>query len=366
MVEQSYRYVEIFFFSLLENQDRHVKQEPTVDPKSIDNTILRVIIHMQLSPQKEQEIASKILERAELAQMTRQLKLGLSKVATPKKNNAKVGISPRKNRVSPVRMRRLTVNEQSRISPLKKDRGLVQDDENASPQSPLKKHKRPSTPPGEPRTSKERNNTEKDEAMFVQAVPTTPRNSSREEDVGADLLMYLAASPYTSTKNAAHQSPSNLMQQTPLNLQQGKIPVTPSYMPQHNNEAMRYSHMKSQASLQSTFKVPGMLPASSGAHSQHQQSVSHLSSGFSELVDSPSVPLYLSPPSHRRKASNGTNHINVPSSSSALHVPSTPSRELRSSHLLKTPSFNMGDYVHNLFSPSPRILGSSHEAKDRE
>lgn len=40
-----------------------------------------------LSPKKQQELADKILERAELAQMARKLKLGLSKVASPKKSN---------------------------------------------------------------------------------------------------------------------------------------------------------------------------------------------------------------------------------------------------------------------------------------
>lgn len=39
----------------------------------------------QMSPEKEQELASKILHRAELAQMTRQLKLGLSNVPSTKR-----------------------------------------------------------------------------------------------------------------------------------------------------------------------------------------------------------------------------------------------------------------------------------------
>ncbi|SCW03785.1 LAFE_0G18162g1_1 [Lachancea fermentati] len=293
----------------------------------------------QLSPQKEQEIASKILERAELAQMTRQLKLGLSKVATPKKASRD---AKSKVRVSPVKFSIPKVHtEQYRISPLKRERNPEEHIDNDHEQSPLKVHKRPSTPNGaEPKARRKSIKHDRDDIPEI-AVPRTPR-AAQDNDVGADLLMYLATSPYTSKQQ----------NQLPIVSGNGKmkIPTTPSYLSQGpNGDAIRLSHIKAHTtSPHSAFKVPNHTTGTT---------LGGTPSNISELMESPSVALYMSPSPNKRKVS-GTGP------QTTLAIPSTPSRELRSSHLLKTPNFNMGDYVHNLFSPSPRVTSTSyHDTK---
>lgn len=172
---------------------------------------------------------------------------------------------------------------------------------------------------------------------------TASKDAPQDSDntAGADLLMYLATSPYNKSSHNG----------TPMNV---RIPTTPRsyhYASQFSlngntvstsNDAVRFSHIKPSASSpQSTFK-------------------SNLLPNFPDesLMDSPS--LYLSnnsgsvqatlSPQQRRKPT--TNSLHPPS-----NVPTTPSRELNGTNfnLLRTPNFNMGDYLHNLFSPSPRV-----------
>lgn len=306
----------------------------------------------QLSPQKEQEIALKILERAELAQMTRQLKVGLSKVATPKKSsrdNSKgsVKLSPSKFEIPHVAL------EAERISPLKRTRNfkndaIGEDSGNAleDGESPLKTQKRPSTPPrAQPALRRKSFKTDRDDVPEL-LVPRTPKSSRDNNDVGADLLMYLATSPYTSTKSGhGPQTPS-----TNTGVANIRIPTTPSHPSQNSNgDLVRLSHMKGQnASPNFGFKVPNHT----AANSTHQDTPSHANTSYSEIMDSPAVAFYMSSPRKHKANAKET-----------LAIPGTPSRELRTAQLLRTPNFNMGDYVHNLFSPSPRVT-SSGSARD--
>ncbi|CUS25009.1 LAQU0S23e00980g1_1 [Lachancea quebecensis] len=306
----------------------------------------------QLSPQKEQEIALKILERAELAQMTRQLRVGLSKVATPKKSSRE-GVKP-SSRLSPVKFEiPRNIQETDRISPLKRDRSFgsqyLGEECSSSLEdgtSPSKMQKRPTTPP---RVNNKLNGgnakIERDEISDL-LVPRTPKSSHGMNDVGADLLMYLATSPYTSTNSGqAPQTPSTM-----ANNVQTRAPTTPSYPPQNSSsDAVRLSQLKSQTTPpQLGFKVPGHNMASSTL----QETPSQQGASYSEIMDSPGTTFYVSSPQKPKPGFGGN-------SSTSLQVPGTPSRELRSAHLLKTPNFNMGDYVHNLFSPSPRVTSGS-------
>lgn len=333
----------------------------------------------QLSPEKEQEITNRILKRAELAQMTRQLKMKLSKVPTSREG------SPVKNRRKRVADGNdLEIKEAiARVSPVKKDwtgasrlrDGKVEQEAFGQARSPVKEMRRPSTPPPAPPTSSSSTMRDIHSSMDGQAMPSTPAQSRHrqktalpavistahdgkvtsypqatlstpqrgingkkgdhsENEVGADLLMFLATSPYTSSASGSRQT---------------RMPSTPmAYMshgvgPQDPEDPIRFSHMKpSISSPQSTFKVPNHVIS----HSYNQGS-SHMNSSASDaLIEAPTI--YAST-------------ANSPSPSKRRHmvdpglIPTTPSRELRSSHLLKTPNFNMGDYVHALFSPSPRV-----------
>ncbi|CAI4049269.1 hypothetical protein SKDZ_14G0250 [Saccharomyces kudriavzevii ZP591] len=326
-----------------------------------------------MSPEKEQELASKILHRAELAQMTRQLKLGLSNVpSTKRKQDSKTKKRSGDDEDADEEDKSLL----EAISPAKKP--LHDDTNKMTVLSPMKFIEKPNTPPcSRQRISEDRPQQTKSKK---EDTPSTPRASAtpiilphssshrqRQNDknfmtpkrnnnirkrasvskdvpqdsdntAGADLLMYLATSPYN--KSSHHGTPMNV-----------KMPTTPRsyhYASQLNmngntaNDAVRFSHIKPSASSpQSTFKS-SLLP-----HFPDES-----------LMDSPS--LYLSAnsgnaqaalsPQQRRKPI--TNTLHPPS-----NVPTTPSRELNSTNfnLLRTPNFNMGDYLHNLFSPSPRV-----------
>ncbi|SCU98701.1 LAFA_0G19680g1_1 [Lachancea sp. 'fantastica'] len=305
----------------------------------------------QLSPQKEQEIALKILERAELAQMTRQLKMGLGKVATPKKNS----------RASPVKLGVPTATlDAARVSPLKRRRspgnsggGVVGDPEREKsptkrvaatpPGSPLGRARRPSIELTAPQTPQARSSGS--------ATGAGTGNGSEEHELGADLLMYLATSPYTSSSRAGSNSRSLSHPQAPQTPSAavnggGRIPTTPS---------VAQTHLRSQgaaASPHSTFKVPGLAAA-------HHTTPSHSTSNmqFSDIMESPQLSFYMpsSTPRKRRGstakngAANGLGFTNTQN----LTVPGTP-------------NFNMGDYVHNLFSPSPRVTSGSFRESKKE
>ncbi|SCV00746.1 LAMI_0G07052g1_1 [Lachancea mirantina] len=297
----------------------------------------------QLSPQKEQEIASKILERAELARMTRQLKLELSKVATPKKNSRET--SKNRSRLSPVKfgINKLP-NEPPRVSPLKTPREdeTWTKERHETHQSPLNSSRKPSTPPAT-RSRRQSTKIERTDADEL-PVPRTPRISSAENEVGADLLMYLATSPYAGKTPGYNSSIGGSNAKI-------RVPTTPSFSSQVKPHP---------SSPHSSFKVPSHAAAGISSSTGAQASQSH----FNELVDTPTVALYMSPSPQKRKMSQG----GLPSSSvgANLVVPGTPSQEFRSAHLLKTPNFNMGDYVHNLFSPSPRVTSGSHSDSKRD
>ncbi|SCU96215.1 LAME_0F15368g1_1 [Lachancea meyersii CBS 8951] len=293
----------------------------------------------QLSPQKEQEIALKILERAELAQMTRQLKMGLGKVATPKKSSR---VSLDGARVSPLKRARTRENSGS------SDLGEVGELRELGERRERKKSpaKRVATPPGSPLRGG-REGTEL-------PVPRTPRPRTfgsatsagathENHELGADLLMYLATSPYTSSAKpgAGLQGPQTPSAATSNGV--GRIPITPS---------VPHTQLKSQgtaASPHSTFKVPALAVA------HHTPLHSASTSQCSDIMDSPHISFYM-PSSSPRKRSESTTTTKLGTATAAaasqnLAVP-------------RTPNFNMGDYVHNLFSPSPRVTsGSVRDAK---
>ncbi|CAI6717749.1 BFH_HP2_G0043390.mRNA.1.CDS.1 [Saccharomyces cerevisiae] len=342
----------------------------------------------QMSPEKEQELASKILHRAELAQMTRQLKLGLSNVPSTKRKQDSTTKKRSGEDAEDVDEDHKTLLEA--ISPAKKP--LHDDTNKMTVISPVKFVEKPNTPP----SSRQRKAEDRSQQIKPRKedTPSTPRasatpiilphasshyqrphdknfmtpkrnnnNSSNHSNnnnnikkkaagskdapqdsdntAGADLLMYLATSPYN--KSSHHGTPMAVrMPTTPRSYHYASQLSLNGNTAGTSNDAVRFSHIKPSASSpQSTFK-------------------SNLLPNFPDesLMDSPS--LYLSnnngsvqatlSPQQRRKPT--TNTLHPPS-----NVPTTPSRELNGTNfnLLRTPNFNMGDYLHNLFSPSPRV-----------
>lgn len=313
--------------------------------------------------------------------MTRQLKMKLSKVPTSREASP---VKNRKKRVVGGSDPEIT-EAIARVSPVKKEwlesrlRG-DEEDQHAEyeAESPVKGLRRPSTPPPAPPTSSSSSMRDIEATRDSQLMPSTPRRTrSRpqmalpvviatgsdgqvssggtaavttpqrgasgkksdhsENEVGADLLMFLATSPYSSATNSNRQT---------------RMPSTPmAYMsqgsgPHDSDDAIRFSHIKpSISSPQSTFKVPNHVISHS-----YNQSSSQPAPGTSEgLLQPPSIySTSVTSPSPPKRRHMGP--------SEPTFIPTTPSRELRSSsHLLKTPNFNMGDYVHALFSPSPRV-----------
>lgn len=376
-----------------------------------------------LSRDREDELSSKILERAQLAQMRRQLKIGLSRVPSntgePRDEEgegvqsagteAGAGAGTKDRFTSPLKRRSGDPFEMkdsmNAMSPLKKAMLESETSRSAqtSPMAAAKRFIRPSTPPrtagrpvsvhgtvGEsrmPTTPKLSNvqpvmlnqqqqavdsNGSANRRDESDKIPKTPKRgssqkksgnkSSADDSTGADLLMYLATSPYSSAR--AQQS-GNYTRKGSISSM--KVPTTPyssmymsnAHNQDSNDDAVRFSALKASLnSPQSTFKVPHVV-GGNGANGQWFPDI---------LMDSPS--LYLGStmsPNHKKKvASPGPSAGGSALGSGNLPIPSTPSRELHHAtnpHLLKTPNFNMGDYLQ-IFSPSPRVtmsdLGNPH------
>lgn len=323
----------------------------------------------QMSPEKEQEIANRILKRAELAQMTRQLKMKLGKVPTSRE-------------ASPVKVRKRRGDDgcdaeikeaMAKVSPVKK--GCVETTLEEGSRSPVKQLKGWSTPPPAPPASSSSLLRDRGSEQEVPTTPgrvrshhhtvppvvisssageeahsrsmavlSTPKNRSQgrklgnESDMGADLLMYLATSPYMPGTTAGQPAS---VPSTPRNYMSGGMALEDS------NDAIRFSHIKHHSSSpQSTFKAPHHLVRHATYTQGHTAQFPPSSSEL--LMDSPAIYMAASSSPQKRRQLAPAN------------VPTTPSRELRSSsHLWKTPNFNMGDYVHALFSPSPRVTSSA-------
>ncbi|CCH58561.1 hypothetical protein TBLA_0A07720 [Henningerozyma blattae CBS 6284] len=412
----------------------------------IETTTKTVNAKNDLSPEKEQEIAQKILERAELAQMTRQLKFGLSRVATPKSN--RVTRSPQSRRKMSVGAGS-TSHEHivTKFSPLKKGLPFAQGIRNSTSNTSLS-HALENSNPNEnsknrfhrisfseaninlidaqtqqpqvlqptthvtslrkevnilqPTNTNKRDSQKRDisdikEVRIIEPPSTpgrgspnkfdpkfqssatklfmmTPNRNPRtdnnlnngENDIGADLLMYLAASPYTGTirspakgalATGAIVSNHGGLSSAPMT----KVPSTPSssliyrqmmtdlhdpLQLEEQDQPIRLSHIKTSISSPNV-NLTNSFP---GANTTFSQNV-----GLGDvLLDSPTL-FSAATPSNQKKKSNAI-HGN---STLLSFAPTTPSRELRSSgataNLLKTPNFNMGDYIHNLFSPSPNV-----------
>ncbi|CCF56279.1 hypothetical protein KAFR_0A08450 [Kazachstania africana CBS 2517] len=365
--------------------------------------------NVRMSPEKEQEIASKILQRAELAQMTRQLKLGLSRVPTPKLTNALSRESSNLDDDTASKKRSSndfphgdresndldkTEDSITNTSPLKK-RDIVKANQShsSSSSSSLDSEAIPSS--SSTSTSNDNDIMTTNRTLMkspIRAasppitttniprnVPSTPgrhassgtfmtpkrglstkrssfndSNNNHETDSGADLLMYLATSPYVSARRNSIQKGTQV------------LPTTPSHYynisnSNNNNDPVRFSSIKpSISSPQSTFKVPPLI--SNNTNSNNTLSFDDV------LMASPSI---FSNNTHNNTVATAlTQQKKTPSKSDA---PSTPSRELtqqtnlatqpmssnvnniNAKNLLKTPNFNMGDYIHNLFSPSPNF-----------
>ncbi|CCK72608.1 Stb1p KNAG_0K02450 [Huiozyma naganishii CBS 8797] len=184
--------------------------------------------------------------------------------------------------------------------------------------------------------------------------------NSTNNSAGADLLIYLATSPYSSATRSQQQH----QQQNPSSRGTARIPTTPSssiYGTHHHtdaNDAIRLSNLKhSMSSPQSTFKVPHTVGSSGFMYPPSSSSSAGVHAFNSDLMESPS--LYSMSQQHLTPRKR----TGPPRSATELApIPTTPSRELTapssaSHNLLKTPNFNMGDYIHNIFSPSPRITG---------
>lgn len=170
--------------------------------------------------------------------------------------------------------------------------------------------------------------------------PTRISNSNTDENTtnssnstGADLLIYLATSPYTKTDSSSTRM---------------KIPTTPrssSFGQLASDDTIRLSHLKpSLTSPQSTLKNGNHLLLSQNdllnGNNSHNSAFNN-----NMLLESPSL---YNNPTIGHTANNNNNNAN-----NNIHINPNPSGF--NPNLLKTPNFNMGDYIHNLFSPSPNI-----------
>lgn len=340
-----------------------------------------------LSTDKQQELADKILERAELAQMARKLKMGLSKVVSPKKGSgAAMSIGKGKRNSISDSLNGKTTSIRDGANSIRKPVYTIE--------SPTKKAKLNSSSSGQRFSSglpvasseysddnsdasenqenqqsrpnpKETKNTVPDDhqqTKHLSFVPSTPKSKSEAHrdinEEGADLLMYLATSPYAST-GVRRTSISGTVAASLNNTDHPTTPASNEYTANVNSsqdsqlkDIVRLSHMKDRASSsspQSTFKQPVMIASS-----------------IQDMMNSPSVSMFMSP---RRKI-HDDQQLLAPGTPSriGLAVASSQTDQLSDSQakigsLLKTPSFNMGDYVHTLFSPSPRI-DTSQQGKE--
>ena len=150
------------------------------------------------------------------------------------------------------------------------------------------------------------------------------------------------------------------------------VPTTPSSNPYGgfnqssttHNDAERLSHMKpSIGSPQSALKYAYGLPHSGSAQ------LAELSDDI--LLQSPSIFLnatdhttlqsqHRSEPVQRKpmvqvQSSDRQETPKTPSQDQALSNENMPSATLSMLNLLKTPNFNFGDYIHSIFSPSPKV-----------
>lgn len=374
------------------------------------------------------DLASRILERAQMAQMARQLKLGLSQIPKSPSKDGKPSAKTIDSTIKFSNKRSADSNSlEKKSSPLKKQTQIpistriYNDKENTvqEPSSPSTSNMNsPMKVPSTPGRSTNHINSHKflttpNQKILRKGNSSSSNNNGGNDDTGADLLMYLATSPYTKTSSQSKLN--NLM----------KIPTTPSsnsYMNHgsqshigdnnnHNtnrnvneeNDAIRLSAMKpSLSSPQSTFKVPqlvshnnnstlsyadvlmkspslymnsmngtnnGVSPQKKRISSQNQESQSHNV-----------IPPIVEPTTPSRDSSRNTNNSdNIPqpktsNEEAAINKNSGSSNNQRDNlssqsgnnsnsnannfnnlNLLKTPNFNMGDYIHNLFSPSPNI-----------
>lgn len=319
----------------------------------------------------DRDLAARILERAQMAQMKRKLKLGLSQVPTSshtyqnghiskkdepnseKSNLDKIEHPPL--RPLETRKRITAIPQDSKdTSPLKKhasanlkiNKDLSKKNKFAKPKSPTKNKeigpipviKVPSTPGRSSNPSSSSNNSNNIQTTPNRKITRISHGDDNNNDIstnatGADLLIYLATSPYTKNESAAST--------------RIKIPTTPrtsTFGQLSADDAIRLSHLKpSLTSPQSTLK-----------NIHHNSNGDILGGNVSNmqfnnmLLESPS--LYNS--NGTLAPSTGTNNHNA-----NLHLNTTSNANASgfNPNLLKTPNFNMGDYIHNLFSPSPNV-----------
>lgn len=318
----------------------------------------------------DRDLAARILERAQMAQMTRKLKLGLSQVPTNNHNghiNKHNDAQHEKTNLdhiehAPLRpletRKRITAipQDSKETSPLKKHssallknpKELSKKDNFVKPKSPMKNKdagsipviKVPSTPGRSSSSSNIQTTPKRKITRILHGDDITSSNNGNNTDApgnstGADLLIYLATSPYT--KNESNAS-------TRI-----KIPTTPrasTFGQLGADDTIRLSHLKpSLTSPQSTFK------------NIHHNGNGDIISGngttiaFNNmLLESPSLynstGTLASTNGNNSNNSNGNSHLNTTSNVNASGF---------NPNLLKTPNFNMGDYIHNLFSPSPNV-----------
>lgn len=362
----------------------------------------------------DRDLAARILERAQLAQMTRNLKLGLSRVSsnsiamsdnndtgatnTNKRDKENLSLKGQDTQTPSLCLleskKRITSipHDSKETSPLKKHLSVTIKKSNTNssnnnnnsvcainpvenipkrdtfikPKSPMKNKdpndsstmKVPSTPKKSSSNSNSNSNSTALSSSNIHTTPvkritrisdeldTTDYNSNSHNNIhisnsnssatnhetdeminnstGADLLIYLATSPYS--KNDTNSS-SKI-----------KIPTTPrtsTFGQLNTDDTIRLSHLKpSLTSPQSTLKNFNYHP-NNDMFNKHSINLSP----NNMILESPS--LY-----NNNNNSNNSNNINNSNANANNNI---------NNNLLKTPNFNMGDYIHSIFSPSPNI-----------
>lgn len=257
-----------------------------------------------MSIRQEDIAAENILKRAELNRITRQLKSRLSKTNLKTKLKEKKSLTNLSQNGSIISK---PSSNSKRLSKQKSLESLIDANKTEDESSPIRNQLPPSSPLYE--------------EFQIPIIPKTPP----QQKITLNTDIYNSSS---TNKTQLHLS-------SPAKPQQGSGTGVGSAMSNHLSTPKRgnNNHQDEGADLL-------MFLATSPSPIQYKN--------------------YPSTPSRALQPSSNTNSnqkLQVPKDQGSAHkfaTPATPKRSLNLNNLMKTPGFNMNDYV-NLFSPSPRV-----------
>ncbi|CCH59682.1 hypothetical protein TBLA_0B08670 [Henningerozyma blattae CBS 6284] len=309
--------------------------------------------------EKEEEVAAKILKRAEMAKVARQLKIRLSKLDTSTRTsktsfqlpsielNNKPLSSPMKNAINEDALESGDARSALLNSPLKRKFG----NDTSFDSSPIKVRILSSSP------------------CKPQQYNSSPLKESSTPFTGRELSVQLLAPPSSATNldtNITEHTISN--EQVQCNIkkqiktqhqeqlhQQSLQKLAKDCSPTYDTEPSQHVSIQS-SQLHIPIPIPGTPPG-------NNRSAKHIDFQFetpkfqSKLGADLLMYLSASPYSALRPSQGIANNGNIESCNKETteHPLDNKETSLDLAQLLKTPNFNVGDFVHSLFSPSPSM-----------